>query len=71
MGVISQGPDDRQYLTSRQNPDSRRLNLGPGGTCVCLSCGAVIPHVTGKACFLINCPVCGAPMVRQTGEILA
>lgn len=52
-------------------PDNRRLNLGPGGICVCQSCGAEIPHETGKACFLINCPVCGAPMTRQTERILA
>ena len=69
--VIAQRQDDRQYLTSEREPDNRRLNLGPGGTCVCLSCGAVIPHVTGKACFLIDCPVCGAPMTRQTQQILA
>lgn len=68
---VAQRQDDRQYLTSQQNPDDRRLNLGPGGTCVCQSCGAVIPHETGRACFLINCPVCNAPMTRQTGRILA
>jgi len=38
--------------------------LGPGGNCVCPTCGAVISHIRGTPCFEQICPKCGAKMTR-------
>ena len=38
---------------------------GPGGHCVCPSCGATVPHVRGEPCAAKDCPKCGAKMVRE------
>ena len=37
---------------------------GPGGECLCLSCGRTKPHVAGQPCNQITCPDCGATMTR-------
>ncbi|MDH5186652.1 MAG: hypothetical protein OEZ20_04940 [candidate division WOR-3 bacterium] len=42
-----------------------RKGLGPGGNCVCPSCGAVVPHQPSIPCFQLKCPKCGAKMTRQ------
>jgi hypothetical protein len=39
--------------------------LGPGGNCVCPSCGEKVPHKRGKPCFEIECPKCGKYMTRE------
>ncbi|MCK5125509.1 MAG: hypothetical protein KAR42_04575 [candidate division Zixibacteria bacterium] len=39
--------------------------LGPGGNCVCPSCGATAPHSRGVPCSEAKCPQCGSPMVRE------
>ena len=41
------------------------FGAGPGGQCVCPSCGAKTPHVRGEPCMGRDCPVCGAKMVRE------
>ena len=38
---------------------------GPGGDCVCVKCGAKIPHRKGEKCTKEKCPKCGHPMVRE------
>ena len=38
---------------------------GPGGNCVCPSCGHTEPHVVGQPCNQKTCPKCGTPMTRQ------
>jgi hypothetical protein len=38
---------------------------GPGGYCVCPSCGARQAHTVGVPCYQIKCPKCGAPMTRE------
>jgi len=38
---------------------------GTGGTCVCPSCGATVPHRQGTPCFQEVCPQCGTSMTRQ------
>jgi hypothetical protein len=38
---------------------------GPGGNCVCPSCGTRTPHQRGVPCYQANCPKCGAKMVRE------
>ncbi|MFA7652624.1 MAG: hypothetical protein WCY42_02480 [Candidatus Omnitrophota bacterium] len=42
-----------------------RGNAGPGGNCVCPSCGEKVPHQAGTPCALMNCPKCGIRMVRE------
>lgn len=41
-----------------------RPGAGPGGECVCPSCGAKVPHQVGVPCYNLSCPKCGAKMVR-------
>jgi hypothetical protein len=38
---------------------------GPGGSCVCPSCGYTAPHRLGSPCFQQACPKCGTPMTRK------
>jgi len=37
---------------------------GPGGYCVCPSCGYKEPHTRGTPCMNKTCPKCGAKMTR-------
>jgi len=41
-----------------------RAGAGPGGSCVCPSCGGKMPHRQGIPCYDLSCPKCGAKMVR-------
>jgi hypothetical protein len=38
---------------------------GPGGNCVCPSCGTTVVHTRGIPCFTRACPKCGARLTRQ------
>ena len=38
--------------------------VGPGGECVCPSCGTKIEHKIGVPCYEMTCPKCGTKMVR-------
>ena len=38
---------------------------GPGGSCVCPSCGVTIPHTAGQPCNQTKCPKCGLQMTRS------
>ncbi len=38
---------------------------GPGGECVCPSCGARVAHQLGTPCYQQKCPKCGSAMSRQ------
>jgi len=42
-----------------------RPGAGPGGNCVCPSCGTRVAHQAGAPCTSINCPKCGVVMVRE------
>jgi len=39
--------------------------LGPGGECVCPSCGYTEPHQIGQPCLTRVCPKCGMRLVRR------
>ena len=41
-----------------------RPGAGPGGNCVCPSCGVRVPHQVGVPCYSLSCPKCGTRMVR-------
>jgi hypothetical protein len=38
---------------------------GPGGHCVCPSCGHRAPHKRGTPCNQMQCPKCGKNMIRE------
>jgi len=37
---------------------------GPGGECICPSCGYKVPHRVGVPCMNEQCPKCGSSMNR-------
>ena len=41
-----------------------RPGAGPQGACICPECGNKVQHTQGNPCYLIDCPNCGAKMVR-------
>jgi hypothetical protein len=38
---------------------------GPGGNCVCPSCGKKVAHKAGVPCYDEKCPGCGTQMIRE------
>ncbi|MCG2788949.1 MAG: dinitrogenase iron-molybdenum cofactor biosynthesis protein, partial [Actinomycetia bacterium] len=34
-------------------------SMGPGGFCVCPSCGTRLKHKQGAPCYEMKCPKCG------------
>ncbi|MFO7950994.1 MAG: hypothetical protein R6U36_11615 [Candidatus Fermentibacteraceae bacterium] len=38
---------------------------GPGGRCVCPSCGYEVDHMRGVPCNTRKCPQCGTMMTRE------
>lgn len=38
---------------------------GPGGNCICPSCGHRMTHQVGQPCTALTCPKCGAQMARE------
>lgn len=51
----------RQGNTGGRN---RMGGMGPGGQCLCPSCGTKAPHKAGIPCLEIKCPRCGSMMTR-------
>ena len=43
---------------------TERKNAGPGGKCVCTSCGAKVSHQRNVPCDKTKCPNCGSVMTR-------
>ena len=42
-----------------------KAGAGPGGQCVCPSCGAKAVHAVGVPCYQSKCPKCGTVMARS------
>ncbi len=42
-----------------------RYGVGPGGFCVCPSCGMKVAHQRGVPCYSMTCPKCGVRMIRE------
>jgi len=38
---------------------------GPGGNCICPSCGYKTPHSRSSPCNQIKCPNCGNVLTRE------
>jgi len=65
-GPRGQGPGTGRGMGGRDNPSGRfAQGAGPGGECVCPSCGTVQVHRPGQPCNEIKCPKCGTMMVRK------
>ena len=62
------GPGTGRGIGQGRNGGGRmggtRPGAGPGGTCICPSCGARFSHQAGVPCYNMNCPQCGIKMVR-------
>ncbi len=37
---------------------------GPGGDCICPSCGTRVPHQRGTPCYSLDCPKCKVKMIK-------
>jgi len=66
-GPYGQGPGTGRGLGrggGRGRMGGTQAGAGPGGQCVCPSCGATVAHQVGIPCYQMSCPKCGAKMVR-------
>lgn len=65
-GPMGQGPGTGRGLGRGQGRGRMGgpFAAGPGGDCVCPSCGYRAPHVVGQPCNQASCPKCGSPMTR-------
>jgi hypothetical protein len=49
----------------RGQAQGNRPGSGPGGMCVCPSCGHRQPHQRGVPCYSVQCPECGEDMIKE------
>jgi len=69
-GPLGQGPGTGRGMgmgrgRGRGRMGGNRPGAGPGGNCICPSCGAKMPHQAATPCSFSNCPKCGTRMVRE------
>lgn len=66
-GPTGQGPGSGRGKGRRQGKGRMggAFAAGPGGSCVCPSCGHKVPHTAGQPCNAISCPKCGTKMTRS------
>jgi len=65
-GPLGQGSGTGRGMgRGRGRMSGGRLGVGPGGNCVCPSCGTKVAHQAGTPCASMNCPKCGIRMVRE------
>jgi len=66
-GPAGQGPGTGRGLgrgMGRGRMGGDQAGAGPGGMCVCPSCGKKVAHQVGVPCNGMSCPKCGAKMTR-------
>ena len=64
-GPYGQGPGTGRGLgRGKGKGRGNRPGTGPGGECVCPSCGQRVPHQAGTPCTEVKCLKCGAAMLR-------
>ncbi len=61
-GPTGQGPGTGKGLGRGRKGG---FSMGPGGKCVCPSCGTKVDHQVGIPCYEIACPKCGTKMTRE------
>lgn len=67
-GPTGAGPGTGRGMGGRSRGGGGRgggFAMGPGGNCVCPSCGNTAPHQRGVPCYKQKCPACGAAMTRS------
>jgi len=67
-GPTGQGPGTGRGMGRQTGTGRGRMGgpfaAGPGGNCVCPSCGHKATHTAGQPCNQVQCPKCGAAMTR-------
>jgi hypothetical protein len=66
-GPLGQGPGTGSGRGMGRGPGRGRMGgfaAGPGGNCVCPSCGKTAQHKVGVPCYKMKCPACGSAMTR-------
>jgi len=66
-GPLGQGPGTGRRMGrggGRGRMGGNQPGAGPSGICVCPNCNLSAPHKVGVPCYGMNCPKCGAKMVR-------
>lgn len=51
-----------------ENMSNCKMNMGSGGSCICVKCGNTVPHQKGFPCKDMKCPLCGAALMREGSE---
>ena len=64
MPIGGQGRGLQRPGRGRGRMGGTRSGAGPGGYCICPSCGKKVSHQAGVPCYSLSCPQCGARMVR-------
>ena len=64
-GTHFEGAAESDRGSGRGRMSGSKAGAGPGGQCVCPSCGATVTHQAGLPCYQIECPECNASMVRS------
>ena len=64
-GTHFEGAAESARGRGRGRMSGSKAGAGPGGQCVCPSCGATVTHQAGLPCYQIECPKCNTSMVRS------
>ena len=64
-GPRGQGPGTGMGRRAGGHGQGSGFRPGPGGKCLCPSCGEKVVHRMGNPCFEQKCPKCGAAMTRE------
>jgi len=67
-GPLGQGPGTGRGAGRGGGRGRGRMGgfaAGPGGDCVCPSCGKTVAHKIGVPCMQLTCPSCGTALTRQ------
>ncbi|MCP3965210.1 MAG: DUF134 domain-containing protein, partial [Lentisphaerae bacterium] len=65
MGKGSRNSGDRGMKQGGKGKMGGAYSAGPGGNCICPSCGYKNPHIAGQPCSMIECPECNVKMTRK------
>lgn len=68
-GPSGQGPGTGRGMGMGRGKGKGRMGgnrpgSGPGGYCICPSCGEKVPHTRSVPCYQMSCPKCGANIAK-------